>query len=136
MSIQQRIASDVYRMAEKAVTPEQIKSIQAHLVKSVQTGAVPSYVGIPLLNDLNQKMARIQTAPAQAQAMVQQPPIAQQIVGQAEQGVETLPSGLPEQSMAGGGIVAFAEGGMSDYEMADWNPLFDEEKLSDSEEEQ
>lgn len=118
MSIQQRIASDVYRMAEMAVTPEQIKSIQAHLVKSVQTGAVPSYVGVPLLSDLNQKMARIQAAPAQAQAMVQQPPIAQQIMGQAGQGVEALPSGLPEQGMAGGGIVAFASGGMSDYEMA------------------
>lgn len=122
MSIQQRIASDVYRMAEKAVTPEQIKSIQAHLVKSVQTGSVPSYVGIPLLNDLNQKMARIQTAPAQAQAMVQQPPVAQQIMGQAEQGVETLPSGLPEQGMAGGGIVAFAGGGstMSPSQMAEY----------------
>ena len=118
MSIQQRIASDVYRMAEKAVTPEQIKSIQAHLVRGVQTGSVPSYVGVPLLNDLNQKMARIQTAPAQAQAMVQQPPIAQQVMGQAEQGVATLPSGLPEEGMAGGGIVAFADGGMSDYEMA------------------
>lgn len=118
MSIQQRIASDIYRMADRAVTPEQIKSIQAHVVRGVQMGTVPSYVGVPLLNDLNQKMSRIQTAPAQAQAMVQQPPIAQQIVGQAEQGVETLPSGLPEQSMAGGGIVAFAEGGMSDYEMA------------------
>lgn len=118
MSIQQRIASDVYRMAEKAVTPEQIKSIQAHLVKSVQTGAVPSYVGVPLLSDLNQRMARIQTAPAQAQAMVQQPPIAQQVMGQAGQGVEALPSGLPVEGMAGGGIVAFAGGGMSDYEMA------------------
>jgi hypothetical protein len=118
MSIQQRIASDIYRMADRAVTPEQIKSIQAHVVRGVQMGTVPSYVGVPLLNDLNQKMSRIQTAPAQAQAMVQQPPIAQQIVGQAEQGVETLPSGLPEQGMAGGGIVAFAEGGMSDYEMA------------------
>lgn len=122
MSVQQRIASDVYRMAEKAVTPEQIKSIQAHLVKSVQTGSVPSYVGIPLLNDLNQKMARIQTAPAQAQAMVQQPPVAQQIMGQAEQGVETLPSGLPEEGMAGGGIVAFDDGGqvMSPYQMAEY----------------
>jgi len=122
MSVQQRIASDVYRMAEKAVTPEQIKSIQAHLVKSVQTGSVPSYVGIPLLNDLNQKMARIQTAPAQAQAMVQQPPVAQQIMGQAEQGVETLPSGLPEEGMAGGGIVAFADGGstMSPSQMAEY----------------
>lgn len=129
MSIQQRIASDVYRMAEKAVTPEQIKSIQAHLVKSVQTGAVPSYVGIPLLNDLNQKMARIQTAPAQAQAMVQQPPLAQQVMGQAEQGVETLPSGLPEQAMAGGGIIAFAGGGMSDYEMA--SQLLDDEDDED-----
>jgi hypothetical protein len=122
MSIQQRIASDVYKMADKAVTPEQIKSIQAHLVKSVQTGSVPSYVGIPLLNDLNQKMARIQTAPAQAQAMVQQPPLAQQVMGQAEQGVATLPSGLPEEGMAGGGIVAFAGGGstMSPFQMAEY----------------
>lgn len=120
MSIQQRIASDVYRMADKAITPDQIKALQAHLVKSVQSGAVPSYVGVPLLNDLNQKMSRIQTAPAQAQAMVQQPPIAQQVVGQAEQdqGVATLPSGLPEEGMAGGGIVAFAGGGMSDSEIA------------------
>lgn len=122
MSIQQRIASDVYRMAEKAVTPEQIKSIQAHLVKSVQTGAVPSYVGVPLLSDLNQKMARIQAAPAQAQAMVQQPPIAQQVMGQAGQGVEALPSGLPAEGMAGGGIVAFAGGGeaMSPSQIAEY----------------
>jgi len=126
MSIQQRIASDIYRMADKAVTPDQIKSIQAHVIKGVQTGTVPSYVGVPLLNDLNQKMARIQTAPAQAQAMVQQPPIAQQVMGQAEQGVETLPSGLPEQGMAGGGIVAFDDGGevmgssqMAEYLLAD-----------------
>ena len=132
MSIQQRIASDVYRMADKAVTPEQIKALQAHLVSSVQSGSVPSYVGVPLLNDLNQKMARIQTAPAQAQAMVQQPPIAQQVVGQAEQdqGVETLPSGLPEQGMAGGGIVAFAGGGMSDSEIAA-NLLSDEDDEDD-----
>lgn len=128
MSIQQRIASDIYKMADKAVTPEQIKSIQAHLVKSVQTGSVPSYVGIPLLNDLNQKMSRIQTAPAQAQAMVQQPPLAQQVMGQAEQGVATLPTGLPEEGMAGGGIVAFDDGGqvMSPYQMAEYL-LSDEE---------
>lgn len=125
MSIQQRIASDVYRMASNAITPDQIKSLQAHLVKSVQDGAVPSYVGVPLLNDLNQKMARIQTAGAQSQAMVQQPPIAQQVVGQAEQdqaspqGVETLPSGLPEQGMAGGGIVAFSEGDVVEDEEDD-----------------
>lgn len=121
MSIQQRIASDIYKMADKAITPDQIKSIQAHVVKGVQDGSVPSYVGVPLLNDLNQKMARIQTAPAQAQAMVQQPPIAQQVMGQAEQGVATLPSGLPEHGMAGGGIVAFDDGGhvMSPYQMAE-----------------
>lgn len=113
MSIQQSINSQIYRMADQAITPEQIKSIQAHLVKGVQSGSVPSYVGIPLLNDLNQKMARIQMAPAQAQAMTQQPPIAQQVMSQAEQsgGVPSLPSGLPAEGMAGGGIVAFARGG-------------------------
>ena len=95
MSIQQSIASDVYRLADKAITPDQIKALQAHLVKGVQDGAIPSYVGVPLLSDLNQKMARIQSAPQQAQAMANQPPIAQQVMGQAEQGLATLPSGLP-----------------------------------------
>lgn len=110
MSIQQSINSQVYKMADRAITPDQIKAVQAHLVRGVQDGSVPSYVGVPLLNDLNQKMARMQNASAQSQAMVQQPPIAQQVVGQAEQGVETLPSGLPAEGMAGGGIVAFADG--------------------------
>lgn len=119
MSIQQRIASDIYSMANKAVTPDQIKALQAHLVRGVQDGSVPSYVGVPLLADLNQKMAKIQTAPAQARSMVQQPPIAQQVMSQAEQGVATLPSNLPEEGMAGGGIVAFADGGMSNYNVAE-----------------
>lgn len=118
MSIQQRISSEIYKLADSAVTPEQIKSVQAHVIKGVQDGSVPSYVGIPLLNDLNQKIGSIQTAGAQAQAMVQQPPVAQQVMGQAEQGVETLPSHLPAQAMAGGGIVAFANGGMSSSDMA------------------
>jgi hypothetical protein len=118
MSIQQQIASQAYKLANSAVTPEQIKAVQAHVIKSVQDGSVPSYVGIPLLNDLNQRMGSIQNATAASHAMVNQPPIAQQVMGQAEQGVETLPSRLPEQAMAGGGIVAFANGGMSDSDMA------------------
>jgi hypothetical protein len=118
MSIQQRIASEAYKLANSAVTTDQIKAVQAHVIKSVQDGSVPSYVGIPLLNDLNQRMGSIQNASAASQAMVNQPPVAQQIMGQAEQGLETLPSRLHEQAMAGGGIVAFAGGGMSDSDMA------------------
>ena len=105
MSIQQRISSDVYHLANQAVTPEQIKSVQAHITRGVQDGSVPSYVGIPLLNDLNQKMASIHTAPAASQAMTNQPPIAEQVMGQARQGLENLPTNLPEQGFAPGGII-------------------------------
>ena len=117
MSIQAGLKERAYAMAEMARTPDQIKAVQRHLAQAVQDQTLPSYVGIPLISELNQRMASV-TAPMPA-APMQQPPIAQQVMAQAQadQGLETLPSGLPEEGMAGGGIVAFAGGGETDRGM-------------------
>ena len=115
MSIQAGLKERAYAMAEMARTPEQIKAVQRHLSQAVQDQTLPSYVGIPLISELNQRMA---SAAAPAAAPMQQPPIAQQVLAQAQadQGVPALPSGLPTE-MAGGGIVAFAGGGETDRGM-------------------
>jgi hypothetical protein len=89
--------------AEK-LSPQQLQM-------AIQHGTIPSYIGIPLLQE---KMKQSQEAQALAGGQ-QKPSIAQQIMQQAQsqQGVGGLPSGLPVEGMAGGGIVAFADGGMS-----------------------
>ena len=104
------------RMAEN-LTIDQLK-------QSIQDGVVPSYIGVPLLKTKVEDAKLLQAAKA-AQNMGQQPSVAQQIMSQAQQvsqpapqmasqaGVEGLSTNLPP-SMAGGGIVAFAEGGMYD----------------------
>ena len=80
------------------------------LQQAIKNGTVPSYIGVPLLQ---QKIKESQQAKqAMAAQQPQQPPVAQQVMQQAEsQGVDTLPSNLPVQGMAGGGIIAFDEGG-------------------------
>jgi hypothetical protein len=86
------------------------------LQQAIQDGTLPPYVGIPLLQD---KMKQEQMAKSSQQAP-QQPPIAQQVMQEASQhGVEALPSNLPTEEMAGGGIVAFAGGGLDDEEVPD-----------------
>jgi len=109
------------RMAEN-LTIEQLQ-------QSIQDGVVPSYIGVPLLKTKVEDAKLLQAAKA-AQSMGQQPSVAQQIMSQAQQvsqpapqmapqaGVEGLSTNLPA-SMAGGGIVAFAEGGMYDEEDSD-----------------
>ena len=88
--------------AEK-LTPQQLQ-------QAIKDGAIPSYIGIPLLQE---KIKMAQQATALAGGQQKPMPIAQQIMQQAEaQGVGNLASGLPEQGLAGGGIVAFADGGM------------------------
>jgi hypothetical protein len=118
MSIQAGLKERAYSIAEMARTPDQIKAAQRTLSQAVQDGSLPSYVGIPLISELNQKMAKA-SAPAAPMAP-QQPPIAQQVMqqAQADQGVPALPSGLPTE-MAGGGIVAFAGGGDIDRGMVE-----------------
>jgi hypothetical protein len=81
------------------------------LQQAIQSGSLPAYIGIPLIEQKNKEKSQM----AAAQQGQQKPPsVASQILQQAEQGVAQLPSNLPEQGMAGGGIVAFAEGGDAD----------------------
>jgi len=87
------------------------------LQKAVQTGTLPAYVGIPLIQD---KMNQQKEAQAMAQGQQQkQPPIAEQVMAEAAQhGIDSAPSNLPTE-MAGGGIVAFDDGGLAEDEEDD-----------------
>jgi len=121
-----RRAASMAAMAKGAKNPEQIQAIQKSLIAGVQSGAIKPYVGIPLIQELTNKLAEAKAKMAQsmAGAGMQQPqqgqqapqqPIAQQVMAQAaqadqSQGVEALPSNLP-QSYVGGGIIAFEDGG-------------------------
>ena len=121
-----RRAASMVAMAKRTNRPDQIEAIQKSLVAGVQSGAIQPYVGIPLIQELTNKIAEAKAKMAQsmAGAGMQQPqqgqqapqqPIAQQIMAQAaqadqSQGLEALSSNLP-QSYAGGGIIAFEEGG-------------------------
>jgi hypothetical protein len=89
------------------------------LQQAVQSGSLPAYIGIPLIEQKTKEKAQM----AAAQGGQQKPPsVAASILQQAEQqeqqerGIDELPSNLPvmddqEMGMAGGGIVAFAERG-------------------------
>lgn len=81
------------------------------LQRAVQDGVVPAYVGVPLIQDKVQRAKQSQNMQAAqtTQQQPQQPPIAQQVMAEA-QGIEGLPTALPAK-MAGGGIIAFDEGG-------------------------
>jgi hypothetical protein len=109
-------------MAKRATRPDEIQAIQRSLITGVQSGAIKSYVGIPLIQELTKKLSEVKAKMAQniagagmQQPQQGQPPIAQQVMQQASQmdqsqGVEALQSNLPE-SYAGGGIIAFEDGG-------------------------
>jgi hypothetical protein len=84
------------------------------LKQAVQDGTVPAYIGIPLIQE---KMKQAQQATAsQAGQAPQQPPIADQILEQAN-GVSALPSNMPMQ-YAHGGIIHMATGGYDPMAMA------------------
>jgi hypothetical protein len=84
------------------------------LQQGLRAGSIPAYIAIPLIQEKAAEKKR-QEAMARAAGAPQQnaPTVAQEVLAQAapaESGVTALPSGLPAQ-MAGGGIVAFEEGG-------------------------
>ena len=127
-----RRAASMAAMAKRANNPQEIQAIQQSLVTGVQNGSIQAYVGIPLIQELTQKLtaAKAQMAQAIAGAGMQQPqdqqgaPIAQQVMQQAaqeSQGVEALPSNLP-QEYAGGGIIAFEEGGEVEHYVEGGSP--------------
>lgn len=82
------------------------------LQQAIQSGSIPPYIGVPMLQQKVQMEQRMRNASAQPQQG--QPSIAEQVMADA-QGVSQLQSNLPEQ-YAGGGIVAFARGGIPDIE--------------------
>lgn len=84
----------------------------AQLNTAVKNGTLPAYIGVPLIQE---KMKAQQSAQAMVAQSEAQPPIARQIMEQADvsTGLEKLQSNLPEQGYAGGGIVAFADGGLA-----------------------
>jgi hypothetical protein len=82
------------------------------LNEAVKNGTIPAYVGVPLIQEKMKAQEAAQAMVAQTQA---QPPLARQVMEQADMmsGLEKLQSNLPEEGYAGGGIIAFAEGGVS-----------------------
>jgi hypothetical protein len=92
-------------MAEKLSVPQ--------LQQAIQSGSLPAYIGIPLIEQKTREKSQM----AAAQQGQQKPPsVVSQILQQSEQGIDQLPTNLPteqdeEMGMAGGGIVAFADEG-------------------------
>ena len=101
-------------IAQKIISNPEAYSIEM-LTAGVQNGTVPAYIGIPLIQ---QKTQELNKSKALMGGMQQQPPIAQQVLDQAQMatGLQGLPSNLPEQAYAPGGIVTFADGGYADEE--------------------
>lgn len=117
-------------MAERARSPQDIEAARQRLVAEIQGGRVPAYVGVPLVQDLTQRLAQAKAQMAQQVAGMGVPqapqgaPIAQQVIQQAQQpaGVESLPSNLPA-SYAPGGLVAFEEGGQVERYQVGGSPI-------------
>ena len=133
MSIQQNMASDIYRMADSVHRSRDIAAFQQSLAQSIRNGAVESYVGIPVLQSLTQKLKLAQQKEAMAMAAPQGQqqqgvPIAAQVMQDAGQtdedeqryaGIDELRTNLPteeddqtvDDKYANGGIIAFAKEG-------------------------
>lgn len=79
------------------------------LRRAVETGLLPAYIGIPLIQAKMQSQQQVQQSASLGQPSPdQQPTVAEQVMGQG--GVDSLPTNLP-QEYAAGGIVAFDGGG-------------------------
>lgn len=88
------------------------------LQQAIHSGTIPAYMGVPLLEEKIAFEQRMRSAAAARMAQGQQPTIAEQVMDQAqmadqqmmdEGGIDQLPIEAPE--FAGGGIVAFEDGG-------------------------
>jgi hypothetical protein len=106
-------------IAQKIIANPDDYSIDT-LTTGVQNGTVPAYIGVPLIQEkmlAQKKQAALMGGASQGE----EPPIAQQILGEAEQtsGLEGLSTGLPTEGYAPGGIIAFADGGEADDEEDD-----------------
>jgi hypothetical protein len=111
-------------MAQKLSIPQ--------LQQAIKNGTVPAYVGVPMLQDKMRQQQQMQMA--QQGQQQQQPPIAEQIMAEASRGgVDQLPSNLPiqneedEEGYAGGGIIAFDNGGSVDLSKIPTNELTEDQ---------
>jgi hypothetical protein len=111
-------------------TAEALNLSIPQLQEAIKKGTLPAFVGIPMLKEkMNQKQA---FASAQQKIQPPQPSIAEQVMAQAQaeesQGIPQLASNLPMQTLADGGIVAFAEGGAyEDLSEEDYDDYADED---------
>jgi hypothetical protein len=119
-------------IAQKIIADPDSFSIDM-LTQGVQDGSVPAYIGVPLIQEKMQAQKE-QEALMGGTQQEGEPPIAHQILGEAQQtnGVEALPTGLPAEGFAPGGIITFADGGYADDEEDDG----EEDSSSMSEDEQ
>lgn len=102
MSIAQQIMSDPGKY-----------SIQ-ELQHAMDIGLVPAYIAVPLIQQKTQQQQQLQMAAQGANApQDESPTVVDDVLSQADQtnGIDVLPTGLPEQGFAPGGIVAFDDGG-------------------------
>lgn len=83
------------------------------LKEALENKTLPAYIAYPLIDEKLNMQERMQANAAMRQAQQPQAPISQGIDQRLAmtQGVDTLPSNLPTRGMAGGGIVAFEDGG-------------------------
>lgn len=100
------------------------------LTQGVQNGTVPAYIGVPLIQEKTLALKQQQALMGGAGQQGGEPPIAEQIMSDAEQtvGLEALPTGLPAEGYAPGGIIAFADGGEAEDDEEDDIAMSDDEK--------
>jgi hypothetical protein len=80
--------------------------------QSVKNKTLPGYVGIPILQNKVNNAERMKMAQGIAPDMGQEPPIADQVMARADalQGIDSVATG------AGGGMVAFNNGGVARFQ--------------------
>jgi hypothetical protein len=112
--IAQQIMQDASQVGalDPATIQEQIAQLKLEIPQirnEIQTEKLKPYEGIPLLKE---KVITLQKLEAQLATQLQQP-VGINALPTQQSGVAALPSGIDEESYAGGGIVAFAKGGQS-----------------------
>jgi hypothetical protein len=112
------------------------------LQQAIQSGSLPAYIGIPLIEQKTKEKAQMAAA---QQGQEKPPSVVASILQKAEQqeqqppGIRKLPSNLPmmdegENGMASGGIVAFAGDSSSLVRLgADRKPQYSNEPKDDAE---
>lgn len=88
----------------------------SQLQEALENKTLPAYIAVPLIEEKMDMNSRMQAMAAMQQAQQPRIPIGQRVMQRAaaESGIDQLPSNLPVVRGAGGGIVAFEDGGYVD----------------------